>query len=110
CGNSRKALPMSVINISAPPLSTYTARRLPRSPHRGRYWQRAVFHLQCAVGDAVEIARWGDPRFTADKVGAEVIDHSGELDSRALAVLHVLIGALVKQSKTAGTRNGNPHK
>jgi hypothetical protein len=41
-------------------------------------------------------------RFTADRVGMEVIDHVDHLDGRALPILHVLIGELVKQSKNGG--------
>jgi hypothetical protein len=87
---------MSVISISPPPLST--RRRLPGSPHWGRDWQHAVRNLRAAVGNAHHHAKRRS-HFTTDKVGVEVIDLIGQLDSRALPVLHVLIGELAKQSR-----------
>jgi hypothetical protein len=44
-------------------------------------------------------------RFTADTVGGEVIDRIGQLDGFALAVLWVVIGELVRQSKKGDHRS-----
>jgi hypothetical protein len=65
--------------------------------------------LRAAIENATHHAsrrRWPPPasnesRFTPDQVGTEVIDLVNQLDSRALAVLHVVIGELAKQSKKA---------
>jgi hypothetical protein len=54
--------------------------------------------LRAAVENATHHAKWRS-RFTPDQVGTEVIDLVNQLDDRALAVLHVLIGELAKQSK-----------
>jgi hypothetical protein len=54
--------------------------------------------LRTAVGNAKHHAK-RQSRFTADQVGTEVIDVVNQLDAQALAVLHVLIGELAKQSK-----------
>jgi hypothetical protein len=54
--------------------------------------------LRAAVENATHQARW-QSRFTADQVGTEVIDLVNQLDDQALAVLHVVIGDLAKQSK-----------
>ena len=91
---------MSVITLSRPQTQpSGRPRPLPGSPHWGGDWRRAVRHLRSAVENAVQNAKWGDPRFTPDKVGTEVIDLIGELNSHSLAVLHVLIGELAKQSR-----------
>jgi hypothetical protein len=44
-------------------------------------------------------------RFTADSVGGEVIDLIGQLDGFALAVVHVVIGELARQSKKGDHRS-----
>jgi hypothetical protein len=75
-----------------------TRRRLPGSPHWGGDWRLAVRNLRAAVENAIHHARW-QSRFTTDQVGTEVIDLVEQLDGQALAVLHVLIGELAKQSK-----------
>jgi hypothetical protein len=57
--------------------------------------------LRAALENATRHARWPS-RFTADQVGIEVIDLVNQLDDQALAVLHVVIGELAKQSKKRG--------
>jgi hypothetical protein len=65
-----------------------------------------VRQLRGAVEHTVATAKWGDPRFTPNKVGSEVIDLIDGLNSRALAVLHVVVGELVRQSQNGtGYRN-----
>ena len=78
--------------------SSAPGRRLPGSPHWGPDWAKAVRTLRAAVENATHHVSWRS-RFTADQVGTEVIDLVNQLDDRALAVLHVLIGELAKQSK-----------
>jgi hypothetical protein len=73
-------------------------RHLPGSPHWGVPWRNAVTTLRAATRGAMCHARLRS-RFTADAVGGEVIDLVSQLDGFALAVLHVVIGELVRQSK-----------
>jgi len=73
-------------------------RHLPGSPHWGGSWQRAVGTLRKATEGAIHHARQHS-RFTANQVGTEVIDHLGELNGRALCVLHVVLGDLIRLSK-----------
>ena len=78
-------------------------RRLPGSPHWGTPWKNAVGALKAATKAAMCHARLRS-RFTADSVGSEVIDLIGQLDGFALAVLHVVVGELVRQSKKGDHR------
>jgi hypothetical protein len=62
--------------------------------------------LRAAIENATHHVSWrcwslasNGSRFTSDQVGTEVIDLVNQLDSRALAVLHVVIGELAKQTK-----------
>ena len=87
---------MALISLSHPDVTSRT-RRLPGSPHWGPDWKLAIRNLRAAVENAIQHA-WR-LRFTPDAVGTEVIDLINQLDSRALAVLHVVIGELAKQSK-----------
>jgi hypothetical protein len=54
--------------------------------------------LRAALDNAGHHARWRS-RFDAHQVGDEVIDLVTQLDSQSLAVLHVVIGELAKQTK-----------
>ena len=94
---------MTLINIVPPQAQPPNRRRhLPGSPHWGVAWRNAVGALKAATKAAMCHARMPS-RFTTDSVGSEVIDLVGQLDGFALAVLHVVIGELVRQSK-----NGDP--
>ena len=64
----------------------------------GGHWKLAVSNLRTAVGNAKHHAKKRS-RFTADQVGTEVIEVVNQLDAQALAVLHVLIGELVRLSR-----------
>jgi hypothetical protein len=88
---------MSLAYLSSSPLSSHR-QRLPGSPHWGGSWKHAVGTLRKATEGAAHHAK-GRSRFTADSVGTEVIDHIGKLDSRALCVLHVVLGNLVRLSE-----------
>jgi hypothetical protein len=90
--------------ISLAPQSSHPRRRLPGSPHWGLPWKNAVTTLKAATKAAMCHARMRS-RFNADSVGSEVIDLVGQLDGFALAVLHVVIGELVRQSKKGDHRS-----
>ena len=92
---------MSLNYLPQPPLSS-RPRRLPGSPHWGRDWKFAVRNLRAAIENAAHHARWWCSRFTAHQVGDEVIDLVTQLDCESLAVLHIVIGELAKQSKKRG--------
>jgi len=79
-------------------------RRLPGSPHWGVSWKNSVNTLRPAIKAAMTHARVR-PKFTADAVGGEVIDLVGQLDPFALAVLWVVVGELVRQSKKGDHRS-----
>jgi hypothetical protein len=66
-------------------------------------WKNAVGTLKAATKAAMCHARLRS-RFTADSVGSEVIDLISQLDGFALAVLHVVVGELVRQSKKGDHR------
>jgi hypothetical protein len=68
------------------------------SPHWGGPWKRAVGTLRKAIEGAIYHAQ-DAARFNANQVGTKVIDHIGELDARALCVLHVVLGDLIRLSK-----------
>ena len=89
---------MSLFTLPSAQSQPSRVRRLPGSPHWGRDWKFAVRNLRTAAENAVHHARWKS-RFTAHQVGDEVIDLVTQLDGPALAVLHVVIGELAKQSK-----------
>lgn len=93
---------MAYISL-APQQSSQHRRRLPGSPHWGVPWKNAVTTLKAATKAAMCHARMR-PRFTADSVGSEVIDLIGQLDGFALAVLWVVVGELVRQSKKGDHR------
>jgi hypothetical protein len=86
-----------MVLIPLAPEQSSRPRRLPGAPHWGHDWKLAVRNLRTAVENAIHHA-WR-LRFTANQVGDEVIDLITQLDSQSLAVLHVLIGELAKQSK-----------
>jgi hypothetical protein len=88
---------MALISLPSQ-LQSSSRQRLPGSPHWGPSWKCAVGTLRKATEGAIHCAKQRS-RFTADQVGTEVIDHIGELDSRALSVLHVVIGDLIRLSK-----------
>jgi hypothetical protein len=77
---------------------------LPGTPHWGVPWKNAVITLKAATRTAMCHARLRS-RFTPDSVGGEVIDLVGQLDGFALAVLHVVIGELARQSKKGDHRS-----
>ena len=85
--------------FTLPPAQPQLPKRFPGSPHWGRDWNLANRNLRAAIENAIEHA-W-QLRFTPDQVGTEVTDLvcSRRLDSQALAVLHVVIGELAKQTK-----------
>jgi hypothetical protein len=96
---------VAFISLTHPKLST-PQRRLPGSPHWGGDWTIAVRALRAALENATRHGRWWcwppvskGSRFTPDLVGTEVIDLVNQLDNQSLAVLHVVIGELVKLSK-----------
>ena len=88
---------MALISLAPPELSNRPCR-LPGSPHWADDWKLAVSNLRTAVGNAKHHAKKRS-RYTVDQVGTEVIDVVNQLDSQALAVLHVLIGELVRLSR-----------
>ena len=88
---------MAFISLSPPDLSS-RSRRFPGSPHWGSDWRHAVLNLRAALNNATHHA-YQRSRFTTHQVGDEVIDLVTQLDGQALAVLHVVIGELAKQSK-----------
>jgi|SRR6516165_7055028 hypothetical protein len=73
-------------------------QHLPGFPHWGGPWKVAVGILHKAIEGAVYHTQDAS-RFTVNQVGTEVIDHIGELDSRALCVLYVVLGDLIRLSK-----------
>ena len=93
---------MALINLATPQLSTHP-RRLPSAPHWGGTWKFTVATLRAAIREAMCNARIR-PQFTANRVGSEVIDLVDQLDGFALAVLHVVIGELARQSKKGDHR------
>ncbi len=93
---------MALINLEPSRLSSRQGR-LPSSPHWGGPWKAAVATLRAAIKAAMHHARIRS-RFTSDQVGSEVIDLVGQLDGFALAILHVVIGELVRQSKKGDHR------
>jgi hypothetical protein len=95
---------MTLINIVPPQPQSMRQRRLPGSPHWGVPWKSAVTTLKAATKGAMCHARL-QSRFTADSVGGEVIDLIGQLDGFALAVLHVVVGELARQSKKGEHRS-----
>jgi hypothetical protein len=94
---------MSLISLATPQVSS-RRRRLPGSPHWGVPWKNAVTTLKAATKAAMCHARLRS-RFTANSVGDEVIGLIGELDGFALAVLHVVVGELVRQTKKGDHRS-----
>lgn len=78
--------------------STRLHRRLTGTAHRGPHWVHAVQVLRAALHNAVEHAGWRRSA-TADQVGSDIIDHIGELDAKALHVLAVVFGVLVRASR-----------
>jgi hypothetical protein len=88
---------MLLLTLPTPQLSN-RRQHLPGSPHWGPSWKRAVGTLRKATEGAIYHAR-PLSRFSADVVGTEIIDHIGELDSRALCVLYVMLGDLIRLSK-----------
>ena len=93
---------MSLISLPTPQVSS-RQHRLPGSPHWGGPWKAAVGSLRAAIKAAMYHAR-ARARFHSDRVGSEVIDLVGQLDEFALAVLHVVIGELAKQSRKGDHR------
>lgn len=71
--------------------------RLTGTAHRGPNWVSAVHVLRAATQNAVEHARWCRSA-TANQVGSNIIDRIEELDSKALHVLAVVFGILIKAS------------
>ena len=76
-------------------------RRLTGTAHLGSHWTTAVRVLRSAALAAVEHAGCRQSA-TVDRVGGEIIDHLGELDSRALHVLQVVFAVLVRASRNGG--------
>jgi hypothetical protein len=72
--------------------------RLPGVKHKGPHWVASVQVLRSAIHNAREHAGWRSSA-TPDTVGTVIIDTIGELDSRALHVLAVTHGILVRASK-----------
>ena len=91
---------MALISLAPQPSHPH---RLPGSPHWGVPWKNAVSTLKAATKAAMCHARLRS-RFTADSVGSEVIDLISQLDGFALAVLHVVVGELARQSKKGDHR------
>ncbi|MFY9770239.1 MAG: hypothetical protein WAK04_08400 [Xanthobacteraceae bacterium] len=78
-----------------------TRRRLPGTAHRGPEWKAAVGLVRSALQNAVAHVDW-QSRLTADQVGMRVLDHIGELDARALRMLAIVLGILVRLSRKDG--------
>jgi hypothetical protein len=91
---------MSLLTSLNDDLSTHR-RPLPGTAHRGPEWRSAVGILRAAVQNCVDHVDWRST-LTADAVGMRVLDHIGELDSRALRVLAIVLGILVRQSRKDG--------
>jgi hypothetical protein len=91
---------MSLLTSFDRDLSTHRLH-LPGTPHRGPEWKSAVGILRTALTNAVTHVNWRSS-LTADQVGMRVLDHIGELDSRALRILAIVLGILVKASRKDG--------
>lgn len=78
--------------------STQPRRRLTGTAHRGPQWVHAVHVLRAAIHNAVEHAGWRRSA-TANQVADDIIDHIGVLDAKALHVLAVVFGVLVRASR-----------
>jgi hypothetical protein len=88
---------MSLISLSPHHLSSRRPR-LPGTAHRGPEWRSAVGILRTAIQNAVTHVNW-QSSVTADQVGMRVLDHINELNSRALRVLMIVLGILVRASR-----------
>jgi hypothetical protein len=91
---------MTLINLATPHLSSGQPR-LPGTAHRGPEWKSAVGILRTALQNAVTHVNWPSS-VTADQIGMRVIDHINELDNRALRVLAIVLGILVRASRKGG--------
>ena len=75
-------------------------RRLTGTAHRGPGWVNAVHCLRAATQNALQHGGWRrSATINKDKVGLHIIDHIDELDTKALHVLAVVFGILVKASR-----------
>jgi hypothetical protein len=73
-------------------------RRLTGTAHRGPHWVNAVHILRSATQNATAHAERSRSA-TANQVGSDIIDRIGELDAKALHVLAVVFGILVRGSQ-----------
>jgi hypothetical protein len=88
---------MALISLATPHLSSHRPR-LPGTAHHGPEWKSAVGILRTALQNAVTHVNW-QSSVTADQVGMRVLDHINELDNRALRVLAIVLGILVRASR-----------
>jgi hypothetical protein len=88
---------VSLISLSPHRLSSRQPH-LPGTAHRGPEWKAAVGLVRSALQNAIAHIDWRST-MTADQVGMRVLDHINELDSRALRILAIVLGILVRVSR-----------
>jgi hypothetical protein len=97
------SLTTSTYTTNGGPHTTATSQpshhKLTGTAHRGPAWTNAVQVLRAAVNNAVAHASAHRRIPDANDLGVAVLDHVLELDPKALHVLAVTLGTLVRSSQ-----------